>query len=75
MIAAAAKVVAKAIKAGTLNFAELMERMITKYGEAKAEQMRAVLQQEWDKQVNSNPIAEDESATGNATTAPRASSS
>jgi len=59
VIAAAAKVVAKAIQAGTLNFAELMERMVMKYGEKMAERMRGVLQQEWDKQVNSNPIAED----------------
>jgi len=59
VIAAAAKVVAKAIQAGTLNFAELMERMVTKYGDKMAERMRGALQQEWDKQVNSNPIAED----------------
>jgi hypothetical protein len=59
VIAAAAKVVSKAIQAGTLNFAELMERMVAKYGEKMAERMRSVLQQEWDKQINSNPIAED----------------
>jgi hypothetical protein len=59
VIAAAAKVVSKAIQAGTLNFAELMERMVAKYGEKMAERMRSVLQQEWDKQINSNPISED----------------
>jgi len=59
VIAAAAKVVAKAIQAGTLNFAELMERMVTKYGDKMAKRMEGALQQEWDKQVNSNPIAED----------------
>jgi hypothetical protein len=65
VIAAAAKVVAKAIKPVHSRFAELMERMITKYGEAKAEQMRAVLQQEWDKQASQakqpEPIPETES--------------
>jgi len=60
VIAAAAKVVAKAIKAGTLNFAELMERMVTKYGEKMAKRMEAALRQEWDKQVNAYPVADED---------------
>jgi len=60
VIAAAAKVVAKAIKAGTLNFAELMERMVAKYGEKMANRMEAALQQEWDRQVNAYPVADED---------------
>lgn len=60
VIAAAAKVVTKAIEAGVRNFAELMERIVTKYGEKMAKRMEAALQQEWDRQVNAYPVADED---------------
>jgi len=70
VIAAAAKVVAKAIKAGTLSFAALMERMVLKYGEKMAKRMEAALQQEWDRQTQAK-----EDTTANQPEASEADSS